>query len=166
MKKSLFKLTHTSKLGVLALALLLINCSESKKPAASDFQKEVPKVAEAAEAPPASNDLMSNKGIGPIKEVSLGPVNEELAAEGKKIFGQLCVACHMPDQKLIGPAPKDILKRRSPEWVLNMIINPVEMLEKDPIAKQLLVEANGVPMANQNVSEEDAKKILEYFRTL
>lgn len=162
MKKSFFKLTHTSKLGVLALALLLINCSESKKPEASDFQKEAPKV----EAAPASDDLLSNKGIGPIKEVSLGPVNEELAAEGKKIFGQLCVACHMPDQKLIGPAPKDILKRRSPEWVLNMIINPVEMLEKDPIAKQLLVEANGVPMANQNVSEEDAKKILEYFRTL
>ena len=72
----------------------------------------------------------------------------------------------MPEQKLIGPAPKDILERRSPEWVLNMILNPVEMLEKDPIAKQLLIEANGVPMANQNVSEEDAKKILEYFRTL
>ncbi|MFT7032511.1 MAG: cytochrome c [Cyclobacteriaceae bacterium] len=162
MKKSFFKLSQGYKFGAIAAVLLLTNCSESKKPEASDFQKETPKV----EAAPASVDQLSNKGIGPIKEVSLGPVNNELAAEGKKLFLQLCSACHMPDQKLIGPAPKDILKRRSPEWVLNMIINPVEMLEKDPIAMQLLVEANGVPMANQNVSEEDAKKILEYFRTL
>lgn len=162
MKKTISAIIKTYSIGAFILVLSLTNCSESKKPAASDFQKETPK----SEAAPNSADPLSNKGIGPVKEVSLGPVNDELAAEGKKLFGQLCVACHMPDQKLIGPAPKDILKRRSPEWVLNMIINPVEMLEKDPIAKQLLVEANGVPMANQNVSEEDAKKILEYFRTL
>ena len=162
MKKTFSAIRKIYSIGALILVLLLTNCSESKKPAASDFQKETPK----AEAAPASDDPLSNKGIGPIKEVSLGPVDDELAAEGKKLFVQLCSACHMPEQKLIGPAPKDILERRSPEWVLNMILNPVEMLEKDPIAKQLLIEANGVPMANQNVSEEDAKKILEYFRTL
>lgn len=162
MKRLSFTLDKTHALGALILVLLLTNCSESKKPAASDFQKEAPKV----EAAPTSDDPLSNKGIGPIKEVSLGPINNELAADGKKLFGQLCIACHMPDQKLTGPAPKDILNRRSPEWVLNMIMNPEEMVQKDPIAKQLLLEANGVPMANQNVSEEDAKKILEYFRTL
>jgi cytochrome c len=162
MKNSFTSLTTTFKLGALGLVLLLTNCSESKKPDASDFKTEPVKEV----AKPASDDPILNKGVGPIKEVTLGPIDDLLAAEGKGLFNQMCSACHMPDQKLIGPAPKGILTRRSPEWILNMIINPEEMLQKDPIAKQLLVEANGVPMANQNVSEENAKKILEYFRSL
>lgn len=37
---------------------------------------------------------------------------------------------------------------------------------KDPLAKELLIEFNGSPMANQNLSQEDARAVLEYFRTL
>jgi len=49
---------------------------------------------------------------------------------------------------------------------MNMILSPDKMIQSDPIAKQLLVEANLAPMANQNLTEEQARKILEYFRTL
>ena len=45
-------------------------------------------------------------------------------------------------------------------------MNPTEMVQKDPLAKQVLAESNGAIMADQNISEEDARKILEYFRTL
>ena len=47
-----------------------------------------------------------------------------------------------------------------------MILNPEEMIANDPIAKQLLLEANGAPMANQHLNEEQARAILEYFRTI
>ena len=40
------------------------------------------------------------------------------------------------------------------------------MTQKDPLAKQLLIEFNGSPMANQGLTEEEARSILEYFRTL
>jgi cytochrome c len=40
------------------------------------------------------------------------------------------------------------------------------MIQKDPIAKQLLIEANSAPMANQNLTETEARAILEYFRSL
>ena len=73
---------------------------------------------------------------------------------------------HKPTKKFIGPAPKGILERRSPEWVMNMILNPEEMIANDPIAKQLLAEANGSPMANQHLTEEQARAVLEYFRTI
>ncbi len=76
------------------------------------------------------------------------------------------MACHKPDKKFIGPAPKGILAKRSPEWVMNMILNPEEMVQKDPIAKALLVEYNGSPMANQGLTEAEARQVLEYFRTL
>jgi len=140
--------------------LLLASCTGEKKQAASDFQKNA--VAEE----PAQTDPLKNKGIGPIREIILSPLDTALVRKGKTLFGQICTACHKPNEKHIGPAPSGILERRTPEWVLNMIMNPEEMIQKDPIAKALFIEYNSAPMVNQNVSEEEAISILEYFRTL
>ena len=41
---------------------------------------------------------------------------------------------------MIGPAIKGIYERRSPEWVMNIMLNPTEMLKKDPVAIALLKE--------------------------
>ena len=43
--------------------------------------------------------------------------------------------------------------------------NPEEMVQKDPIAKDLLKQFLS-PMANQSMTEEETRAILEYFRTL
>ena len=69
------------------------------------------------------------------------------------------------EERYIGPALQDVTERRTPEWIMNMILNPEEMTKKDPIAKELLAEYLS-PMANQSLEEEEARKILEYFRTL
>lgn len=124
------------------------------------IETEAPAKAEAI-------DPMSTKGVGPVTSVILSEtIDEAMAEEGMAIFEKNCTACHKTDKKYIGPAPKDILDRRTPEWVMNMIMNPTEMVQKDPLAKQVLAESNGAIMADQNISEEDARKILEYFRTL
>lgn len=47
-----------------------------------------------------------------------------------------------------------------------MIINPERMIKEDPIAEALFEEYNRTPMLNQNISEEDARAIAEYLRTL
>ena len=111
-------------------------------------------------------DPMENIGIGPVSSITLTDVDAELAATGQKIFDEKCTACHRVEKKFIGPSPKGILERRNPAWVMNMILNPEEMTQKDPIAKQLFVEANGAPMANQNLTQDEARAVLEYFRTL
>ncbi len=112
-------------------------------------------------------DPLTSKGVGPITEVKLGAsVDGEMAAHGKEVYEKLCTACHKATEKFIGPAPKGILERRSPEWVMNMILNPEQMVKEDPIAKKLLMEYNGSPMANQNLTQEEARAVLEYFRTL
>ena len=59
-----------------------------------------------------------------------------------------------------------IYERRSPEWVMNILLNPTEMLKKDPIASALLKEYNNIQMLNQNLSEAEARAIAEYLRTL
>lgn len=111
-------------------------------------------------------DPMESIGIGPITSLELGEIDTEMAAAGEAVYSQMCTACHLVDKKFIGPSPKGILERRSPEWVMNMILNPEEMILKDPTAKKLLAEFNYAPMANQNLTEEQARQVLEYFRTL
>ena len=112
-----------------------------------------------------NTDPMSNKGIGPISSVSLGEIDTDLVAAGEAEFKAKCTACHKISKRHIGPGLKGITERRSPEWIMNMILNPEEMVQKDPIAKQLLIEYNGAPLANQNLTEDEARSILEYFRT-
>jgi mono/diheme cytochrome c family protein len=87
-----------------------------------------------------------------------------MAAHGEDVFGKMCTACHKMDKKFIGPKLDGVTTRRAPEWIMNMIMNPEEMIQKDPIAKQLLVESNMAVMANQNINEEDARAIYEFFR--
>jgi len=113
------------------------------------------------------SSLKNNKGIGPVTKIVFDDeINQNLANSGKKLFNQLCTSCHMVNEESVGPAIKGILDRRSPEWIMNMILNPTEMLREDPIAKKLLAEYNNEYMYNQNLIEDEAREIIEYFRTL
>jgi len=95
----------------------------------------------------------------------LGDIDEALVSQGETIFKAKCTACHKITKKFVGPALKGVTQRRSPEWIMNMALNPELMIKEDPIAQQLLIEYNGAPMANQNITEEEARALLEYFRT-
>lgn len=156
----------TLKLIPFLFAFLLISCGEKETKNKPSYGKK--KTVTKVDNTPASKkvDLM-NKGVGPIKSITLeSEINQKMAAHGADIFKKMCTACHRADKKFIGPSPKGILERRTPEWVMNMILNPDEMVQKDPLAKKLLIEFNGSPMANQSLSETDARAVLEYFRTL
>jgi len=104
-------------------------------------------------------------GIGPVKSLTLGAVDKNLADKGKEIFDSKCVACHKFDSKLVGPPLKDVTKRRKPEWIMNMILNPEQMTKENAIAKQLFAQYL-TQMTFQNVTQDDARAILEYFRSL
>lgn len=113
----------------------------------------------------AQADWKNQKGLGPITKVELGEIDAELAKKGEEIYVLKCTACHAPDKEKLGPAPTGIMARRTPEWTMNMILNPEEMAMKDPIGRGLLMKYNTV-MANQGLTEDDARAVLEYFRTL
>ncbi|MCZ8157610.1 MAG: cytochrome c [Leptospira sp.] len=113
----------------------------------------------------ASPSNENSKGIGPIKSVTLGPLDQAMADRGKKQFEAKCSACHKFEEKVVGPGLQDVTLRRTPEWIMNMILNPVEMTQKDPIGQELLGE-HLTQMTFQNVKEEEAREILEYFRKM
>ena len=154
---------------VLALGGLMISCGESKKEEKKEgfemnrAKKEV-KAETTSEGVPVD---MDNDGVGPYKDIEFpSDIDAEMAAVGEAKFKAICTACHMPEQRMIGPALKGVYERRNPAWVMNMIANPDGMLKEDPIAKALLKEYNNAIMLNQNLSEEDTRAVAEYLRTL
>lgn len=152
----------------LALGAFITSCGEKKEEKKDGFEvsrtKTEEKKAQESEGVPVDLD---NKGVGPIKNLDFpDEIDSEMAARGQGKFNAICVACHMIDQRMIGPALKGVYERRSPEWVMNMILNPDGMLKEDPIAKALLKEYNNAIMLNQNLTEEEARDVAEYLRTL
>ena len=164
--------TTLKLLTFLIFPLVFFNCGgkEEKKKETFSYEKKAPAETtkpEASEIPASKRVDLVNKGVGPITSVELAPeINQSMVDRGTEIFNSKCTACHRPDKKFIGPAPAGILETRTPEWVMNMILNPEVMVKEDPLAKALLIEFNGSPMINQNLTQEEARDVLEYFRTL
>ena len=102
---------------------------------------------------------------GAIKSVSLKEIDQHLANQGQELFEMKCSACHKINDRYIGPALMGVTMRRTPEWIMNMILDPIGMVQNDPAAKKLLAEY-GAPMANQSLAQKDARAILEYFRVI
>lgn len=105
-------------------------------------------------------------GIGPVKEeMKLAPVDAALYTKGEQIFNTKCVACHKFGTRLVGPPLKDVTKRRRPEWIMNQILNPIEMTQKDKTSKELFAQYL-IQMTFQDVTQDDARALLEYMRAV
>jgi cytochrome c len=160
------------KLCVLFLTLIALSCGgEEKKEEKAKVQLKrqttTKKVEPKVDTKASETIDLTNKGVGPITSVDISaPVDQAMANHGKEVFDKMCTACHRIGKKFIGPPPNGILKKRTPEWVMNMILDPEGMVKNDPLAKALLIEFNGSPMANQSLTQEEARSVLEYFRTL
>ena len=164
------------KLSLMILAVSLYSCGGSNDTEEKALERpdnststtiESAEVEEENEVPASERIDLTNKGVGPVKNIEIADkVDQSLADKGKEIYEANCTACHKPDKKFIGPAPKGVLERRTPEWVMNMIMNPDVMVQEDPLAKELLIEFNGSPMSNQGITREEARAMLEYMRTL
>ncbi|HMQ79804.1 MAG TPA: cytochrome c [Ignavibacteria bacterium] len=105
-------------------------------------------------------------GVGPVKEeLKLAPVDANLYTKGEQIYTTKCVACHKFGSRLVGPPLKDVTKRRRPEWIMNQILNPLEMTQKDKVSKELFAQYL-VQMTFQDVTMDDARALLEYMRAV
>ena len=107
----------------------------------------------------------SDLGVGPIKKVTLGPLDPAMAAKGKTLFQSHCFMCHSLDERKVGPPLGDVTKQRTPEFIMNMILNTSDMEQHDPTAKRLEAEYP-VKMPATNLNEKQAREILEYLRSV
>ena len=152
----------------LIIVLLIMGCGNSAKPEEKSIYKRTKVEEKQATKPTSATPIdLENNGIGPVSSYSFDiEIDTELASQGKQIFDAKCTACHNVNRRLIGPPMKGIYDRRNPAWVMNIMLNPDQMLKEDPIAIALLKEYNNIIMINQNLTLDEAKKLAEYFRTL
>lgn len=142
------------------LLLLLAACNEN------DTQSETRSSQQRSSNERSFTAFELEHGIGPIKqEVALGEINPALVETGKAIFDMKCTSCHHMDTRFVGPALGDVTERRSPAFIMNFMLNPSEMARQHPEGRKLLAEYL-TPMPFQNVSEDDARALLEYLRTV
>ncbi len=108
-------------------------------------------------------DIPNEKSLVAYVELS-DPLDRELIHQGTEIFLNKCAKCHTLDTvEFIVPAFAGVTNRRSPEWIMNMIINVDEMLKQDPVAAELLRKHKKV-MPDPELSVDQARAVLEFFR--
>ncbi|GJH39969.1 hypothetical protein RCZ04_05190 [Capnocytophaga sp. HP1101] len=112
-------------------------------------------------------DWQNQKGVKPItfNPPLADTPDAAMAAKGEEIFNSYCITCHRPKKRLTGPAMVGLMERRTPEWVMNMILYPDVMEKQDPIAQKLVQEYQSL-MLNQNLTPQQAREVLEYLRTI
>jgi len=136
-------------LAMMIATLTMIGCSGE---AAEDSEESV-------------FDVKKEKAVyGKVQHVDVGEnIDATMAKAGLDVFDTKCSGCHKYEERFVGPALGDVAERRTPEYIMNMILDTETMIENDDTVKCLLQEFL-TRMPNQNVDEKDARNVLEHLR--
>jgi hypothetical protein len=139
--------------------VLIASCGGSEK---TEQQAETPAAGASTSSDQAAEVHGTEVKAG---EITLDhPLNKTLVSAGKNTYELKCQSCHkLTTDRLVGPGWKDVTKRRTPEWIVNMITNVDMMLDSDPEAQKLLEQCL-VRMPNQNLSRDQAREVIEFMR--
>ncbi|HSM17022.1 MAG TPA: cytochrome D1 domain-containing protein [Gemmatimonadales bacterium] len=83
---------------------------------------------------------------------------------GQAIFDRTCFACHsIGEGPRVGPDLKNVHERRTGDWLVRWLEDPLGMAKNDSIGKALLAEWK-VPMSPPNLSRDEIDQVLEYIQ--
>ena len=89
---------------------------------------------------------------------------DPVAVKGKLAFESKCLACHsIAGGDKLGPDVYGVTRRRSEAWITRWLKSPDAMLRTDADAKALL-DKYKVPMPDQNLSDQEIKEFVAYFK--
>jgi len=147
---------------LILIIIFIYACSGDKKTNTETTQEKTAPGIWNEDSAAKVNDA---RGVGKFTNVELPEkLDAKMAHEGNEIYDLKCSSCHkLTDEKLVGPGWKGVTTRRKPEWIMNFATNTDEMLNKDAEA-QAMLEVCMVRMPNQNLSDKDARDVLEFMR--
>lgn len=118
------------------------------------------------DTPPTADSLVATSPLDVGPRAAEFPMAPALAARGERLFkGKGCLACHAYGKRQTGPDLKGVTRRRTAAWMEAQILHPERMIREDPIARSLFREYS-LQMANQGLTAEEARAIVEYFKKL
>ena len=141
-------------------SILMMSCGANQQQTEEATASEP--IVEANQA--GDYDPKRGEGKFNAENVTVGKLDVDLAQKGEAISNTKCTSCHkLTDEKLVGPGWKGVTTRFEPYWIMNFITNPDPMIDKDPKV-QAQLEICLVRMPNQNLSDDEARQILEFMR--
>jgi nitrite reductase (NO-forming) len=95
---------------------------------------------------------------------STGAPTDPAAQRAKLAFESKCLACHtIAGGDRLGPDLFGVTKRRDVAWLARWLKAPEQMLQSDPVVKEML-DKYKVPMPNQGLSDAEVKDYVAYFK--
>lgn len=150
--------------GLMASLFLMASCGGAPENNNGGNQPAGNDKPAAGSGSPESYDPKRGEGKYSPENLQLAGVDAAMAGKGEAISGTKCLSCHKTtEERLVGPGWKGVTERRTPHWIMNFITNPDPMIEKDP-ELQAQLELCLVRMPNQNLSDDDARQVLEFMR--
>jgi copper(I)-binding protein/mono/diheme cytochrome c family protein len=89
-------------------------------------------------------------------------------SRGEQMFRTRCATCHTvtgnEQAGALGPDLLGVTRRREPQWLMDWLKAPDQMLnKKDPIAMALYEQYNRLAMPNMRLHKEEALALLDYL---
>jgi mono/diheme cytochrome c family protein len=120
--------------------------------------------AGATKAAYPNYDPQRGEGKFTEENTKAGKLDASMAEKGKAVAEVKCFSCHKPtSEKLVGPGWKGVTEKHSLHWIMNFITNPDGMIDKDP-ELQAQLEICLVRMPNQNLTDDEARSVVEFMR--
>lgn len=92
-------------------------------------------------------------------------VHAQDAAEGEKIFKGNCTSCHAINEQVVGPALKDVHKKKDEAWLIKWIRNSQAMVKSgDAYAVEIYNKYNSVMTSFESLSDKEIKSVLAYIK--
>ena len=93
------------------------------------------------------------------------PTDEASISAGEKIFKANCTVCHAVNEKVIGPALRDVHKRRNLAWIQAFVQNSQKVIQSgDEYAVNLYNEYNKTEMTAFDFEDAEVATIVAYLK--
>lgn len=150
------------------LASALAGCGERPRDTARDAAAAgtqaagtTPPATDAADTAAASL-VVAELDRGPRAAETLAP-SDSLATVGQVLFdAKGCTGCHEAGSAETAPDLRGVTGRRTEAWLRRQLTAPEWMAEHDPLTRAM-VEQYGMPMADLDVSADEATALLQYL---
>ncbi|SMD33151.1 Class III cytochrome C family protein [Reichenbachiella faecimaris] len=93
------------------------------------------------------------------------PTDEATISAGEKLFKANCTVCHAVNDKVIGPALRDVHKRRNLAWIQAFVKNSQKVIQSgDDYAVNLYNEYNKTEMTAFDFEDAEIASIVGYLK--
>ncbi len=142
--------------------IVFVACGGGEKAPKKEQKNQTAKTGQAASS--GLTEFQLQNGIGPItSKLQIGEIDPAKVKAGEATYKAKCTPCHRLDKRLVGPALRYVTLRRSPEYIMNMVLNPTGMVKEHPEAKKVLAEYLS-PMTDMHLTVDQARELVDYLR--